>query len=93
MGVHTKNVDDGQGVYRTTCPFCGGKICVSWLFQYSRDYRIIRSGKLSKNYTRQDCGSMEVAVAGCTNCEEANWGNGEFFIDDGRFMDYKYVDG
>lgn len=77
------------GVERKVCPFCGGQITVTELFQYSHDYKIGKSGRISKRYTVQDCGSMEATVAGCS-CG-ANWGVGEFDItSEGRFMDYKY---
>lgn len=73
------------------CPLCGHKIVVSDLFQYSRDYKVTKAGKLSKRYTVNDCGSMEVSVAGCENPEcDANWGDGDFLVEDGKFVDFKY---
>lgn len=78
-----------EGKRRTKCPLCGGEIIVSNLFQYSHDYRFTKSGRISKRYTTVDNGPIEVAIAGC-RCG-ANWGDGEFLIDDkGHFIDYKY---
>ncbi len=78
-----------QGITRTKCPLCGGQIEISDLYQYSHDFKITKSGQISKKYRKRDCGSMEVTVAGCV-CG-ANWGEGEFEItSEGRFVDYKY---
>lgn len=81
---------EDAGVRLKKCPKCGGKIEVSYLYQYSHEYKMTKSGRLSKRYVKRDCGSMEVAVAGCHTCG-ANWGDGEFIIDeDGYFVDFKY---
>ena len=81
------------GVRINKCPRCGGKIEVSYLYQYSHDYKLTKSGKLSKRYTKRDCGPMEVAVVGCRSCG-ADWGEEEFEIDrEGYFVDYKYSEG
>lgn len=81
-----------EGRKRTKCPLCGGGIEISYLYQYSHDYKLTKSGRISKKYTTNDCGPMEVGIAMC-KCG-ANWGNGEFLIDeDGYFIDYKYREG
>ena len=78
-----------RGVERRKCPLCGGSIEISSLYQYSHDYKLTKSGRISKRYTTHDCGSMEVAVAMC-ECG-ANWNADEFEVtNDGRFVDYKY---
>ncbi len=78
-----------HGKQRTKCPLCGGEIIVSDLYQYSHDYKLTKSGRLSKKYTVSNAGTEEAVVAGCT-CG-ANWGIGEFDITkDGYFVDYKY---
>ena len=78
-----------RGVERRKCPLCVGSIEISYLYQYSHDYKLTKSGRISKRYTTHDCGSMEVAVAMC-ECG-ANWNADEFEVtNDGRFVDYKY---
>ena len=77
-----------EGIRRTRCPVCGGTIVVSDLYQYSYDYEIGKRGKLKKRGRRQDCGSMEVSVAGCLNCGES-WDADAFYIEDGMFFDLK----
>ena len=78
-----------KGQERTKCPLCGGEIQISYLYQYSHDYRLTKSGHISKKYTKRNCDSMDAAIAGC-ECG-ANWEDGEFRIDEnGNFIDYKY---
>lgn len=78
-----------DGVIRKCCPVCGGRIEVSYLYQYSLDYRLNKDGRLSKRYTKRDGGSMECGLAACLNCHET-WEDNEFDIDsDDRFVDYK----
>lgn len=78
-----------QGEPRTKCPLCGGEIEISYLYQYSHDYKLTKSGRISQKYTTRDCGPLDACVAGC-RCG-ANWGQGEFEItQDGYFLDYKY---
>lgn len=78
-----------RGKRRTKCPLCGGEIGISYLYQYSHDYKITKSGRVSKNYKTRDCGPMEVGVAFC-DCG-ANWGDGDFQIDENdHFIDLKY---
>ena len=73
----------------TECPICGGKIEVSFLYQYSHNYAITKKGRLSKRYTRRDNGPEEVAVASCLSCSEY-WNADEFAIDaDDSFWDFK----
>ena len=78
------------GVRLKKCPKCGGEIEISFLNQYSYVHKPTKSGRISKRYTKEDNGTMEVSVAGCRTCG-ANWGDGEFSIDeDGYFWDFKY---
>ena len=77
------------GIRRTKCPLCGGRIVVSILYQISHDYRMTKSGRISKNYTVSDGGPEDAEIANCS-CG-ANWGCGEFEVTpEGYFMDYKY---
>jgi len=74
---------------RVSCPLCGGEIVVSRLFQYSHDYKINKSGQLSKAYTVSNIGPEDTAIAGCA-CG-ASWDCDEFRItSDGYFIDCKY---
>lgn len=78
------------GVRLKKCPKCWGEIEISFLNQYSYVHKLTKSGRISKRYTKEDNGTMEVSVAGCRTCG-ANWGDGEFSIDeDGYFWDFKY---
>lgn len=68
------------------CPVCGGEIVVSFLYQYSHDYKVLKNGKLSKRYKKNDCGPMEDAIVSCTNCLK-NWGPDEVIVsEDGLFF-------
>lgn len=79
-----------KGVPRKACPACGGTIVVSWLYQYSHDFKINKNGKLGKRRKITDGGSMEVAIATCENCI-LHWDSDEFEIDENdRFIDYKH---
>lgn len=83
-----------EGIVRDRCPLCGGKIIVSDLYQFSRDYEVRKGGKVSLRYTVCDCGSMEVSVAGCANQCGAYWEADGFYIGtDGKFYDQKYPEG
>lgn len=78
-----------RGVERRKCPLCGGEIEISYLYQYSHDHRLTKSGRISEKYRTRDCGPMEVCIAGC-KCG-ANWDADEFEItQEGYFVDYKY---
>ena len=79
------------GTERKKCPLCGGQIEVSDLYQYSRNFKVTKSGRLSKKYIVRDCGPMEASIAGC-DCG-AYWEVGDFDVtSEGRFIDYKYED-
>lgn len=78
-----------RGAARRKCPLCGGEIEISYLYQYSHDHKLTKSGRISKKYTTRDCGPMEVGIAGC-KCG-ANWDADEFNITpEGYFVDCKY---
>ena len=49
------------------CPVCGGKLTVSCLYQYSLDFVVTKSGKVSKRYKKCDGGSMECSNVSCEN--------------------------
>lgn len=77
------------GIRRIKCPLCGGEIIVSALHQVSHDFRLTKSGRLSKKYTTSCSGTEEVIIAGCS-CG-ANWNCVDFEITpEGYFVDYKY---
>ena len=78
-----------MGIILKKCPLCGGEIVVSYICQYSRVYKLAKSGRISRRYTIVDSGTMDVAVASC-DCG-ANWNKDQFVIDEnGYFIDYKY---
>ena len=73
------------------CPLCGGEIIISNLRQYSYDYKINKNGRISKKYTKNDCGTLECMIANCTDCE-AEWSEDDFYINaDNFFVDCKYA--
>lgn len=77
-----------------SCPNCGSAIEISFLYQFSHDYLLGKRGKMLKKYRSRNHGSMEVALACCTNkaCD-TRWEDGDFFVDDdGYFIDLKYTD-
>ena len=80
-----------NGVKRSCCPRCGGKIEVSDLFQYTLNYVVCKSGKLSKRYRKYDNGSIDTSLAACINGCGVLWEDGEFWVEaDGSFVDLKY---
>ena len=80
-------------VIRSRCPQCGGAIIVSELYQYSFDYKVLKSGKLSKKYKKFDGGSMECCIAFCEKLCGAEWSSVDFFIDaNENFFDCKYTE-
>lgn len=80
-------------VIRSRCPQCGGAIIVSELYQYSLDYKVLKSGKLSKKYKRFDGGSMDCGIAFCEKLCGAEWSSEDFYIDEnGCFVDCKYTE-
>lgn len=80
-------------IKRNKCPICGGEIIVSEFLQKSRDYKVLKNGKLSKRYTVQECGSMDLSTAACVEQCGAYWEEDEFAVgEDGSFYDKKYVD-
>lgn len=81
-----------EGKLRSRCPLCGGKIVVSFLYQYSLDHIVGRNGRLRKNFKKVEGGPMEVAIAACSDCE-AFWDADSFDIYDGVFYDFKYIEG
>lgn len=82
-----------SGIFRTCCPRCGGKILISELCQYTREYSIKLDGTISNRYKKHDNGSMDCMIASCENEKcDIMWEDGEFFITDNRFEDFKYED-
>lgn len=74
------------------CPNCGGRIKISYLYQYSYDHFLGKHGKILKKCKKRDVGSMEIALANCTNesCD-TSWEDGDFIVDEnGCFLDLKY---
>lgn len=56
------------------CPICGEEdtLQVSFLNQYSRNYKINKNGCLSKKFTKSDDLSMEVSILICENGCDVN---------------------
>lgn len=82
-----------DGIVRNCCPICGAPITASSLCQYSLDYKILKSGRMSKRYRKTDCGTMEVWLACCSGDCGASWEQDDFGWDDrDRFVDMKYTD-
>lgn len=56
------------------CPECECEdtLFVSYLYQYSRNHKITKDGKLSKNYKNGEEGPMDCAMLCCTNGCEIN---------------------
>lgn len=76
------------------CPKCGSTIEVSILCQYSRNHIIGKRGKMLKKYKRRDEGSIDAALAFCTNeaCD-VQWEDRDFAIDENEcFFDLKYTE-
>lgn len=87
--------DNCYGIKRNCCPKCGCAIEVSWLYQYSHAYIIGKRGKVLNKYRTRDLGSMEVAIANCTNYKECDvrWESDDFIIDGSdHFIDLKYTE-
>ena len=80
-----------DGVIRDSCPVCGGTICVSALYQYSHEHRVLKGGRLSKRFKKYDNGSMEAAIAYCDNCD-CTWDADQFDVINDMFYDYRGVD-
>lgn len=51
----------------TKCPICGSPLVYSTLYQVSHDYKITRSGKLSKRYKRSEDMPLDCGAIFCTN--------------------------
>lgn len=82
-----------EGKRRTKCPICGGEIVISALYQVSHNYKLTKSGEMSKKYTVSKEGAEEAMIAGCASGCGAAWEEGEFDITgSGYFIDYKYRD-
>ena len=52
------------------CPICGSELEYVSLHQYSKIYRILKNGKISKTMKyKRDEGPMECGFIGCSNCD------------------------
>lgn len=56
------------------CPICGEEdaLTISFLYQFSKDYKITKKGCLSKKYTIDNNHSMETSVLVCKNGCDVN---------------------
>lgn len=82
-----------KGIKRSCCPGCGAKIMVSELCQYALVHEIRKDGKISKQYKKEDDGSIDISIAGCEKACGVYWEADDFIIDEaGRFIDYKYTE-
>ena len=62
------------------CKQCGGNnFCLSELYQSSKNYKVLKNGKLSKKYTVQKDMPMECSVLNCIDCGRSidYWGEDE----------------
>ncbi len=55
----------------TCCPYCGGELEISDHYTFSKDYRITKSGVLSKRFKSSDPGPMDCTTGYCFGCEKA----------------------
>lgn len=85
-----KKILDKENVIKC-CPKCGATITVSELFEYSHNYKILKSGRISKRFTVKDDGPLECMIACCSNNCGAIWDADEFYINEkNQFVDEKY---
>jgi hypothetical protein len=81
-----------NGVIRSRCPRCGGKIIYSEFYQNARDYTIRKDGKVPKRYVSRS-GELSESVAACENGCGVYWEDEDFSIgQDGMFYDNKYTE-
>lgn len=79
----------------SVCPKCGGRIIVGEFYIYTKDYKVLLNGKLSKNPCgRSDSDTIDVLNAWCENFPtkcDVSWAADEFLYDDiTGFTDRKY---
>lgn len=55
----------------TCCPYCGGELIISDHYALTKDYRITKSGVLSKRFKLSDPGPMDCTTGYCCGCERA----------------------
>lgn len=55
----------------TCCPYCGGELEISEHFSLSHDYRITKSGVLSKRFKISDTGPLNCTTGYCFGCGRA----------------------
>lgn len=54
----------------TKCPICGEELEVNNLYQYSKVFKILKNGKISKTMKyKRDEGSMECWFLSCSKCD------------------------
>lgn len=51
------------------CPICecNDTLYVSFLYQYSRNHKVNKNGRISRKYTNRDEGYMDCAILCCEN--------------------------
>lgn len=56
------------------CPICGEEdtLIVSFLYQFSKDYKVTKKGCVSKKYTIDNNHSMETSILVCKNGCDVN---------------------
>lgn len=55
----------------TCCPYCGGELEISEHYSLSHDYRITKSGVLSKRFKISSPGPLHCTTGYCIDCERA----------------------
>lgn len=51
------------------CPICNkeNSLSICYLYQYSHRYKILKNGRMSKKYIKENEGSTEHAILVCSN--------------------------
>lgn len=70
MSKRIFSTPNSKEVIFNKCPVCGEELEYVELYQYSKVYRILKNGKVSKTMKyERDGGPMECGFIVCTNCD------------------------
>lgn len=72
----------GEWILANKCPHCGGRLMLSDFYTFSREYPILKNGRLSKRGRRGAEEGLGIVTVSCDSCHvswEANhtWINGD----------------
>ena len=70
----------GEWVRVTRCPICGGPLTISEFHTCSREYKITKSGVLSKRFSVHQGGNVEATTMYCEGCEKA-WDDSQVAVE------------